>query len=178
MLSNDTRRAVENVEKAITQLESEEKTKIELFSINTEVLGPATSLSRARLISVSFFQADKDEMKIVYPGGDISPMNLVIGSGERDAEVLNARFFYQKISEESATYPIKTSEEAFDELKNGKGHIINHTGNNLNIVIKNVYLGFYAEGKQQQYLMPVIVFEGNNNFKAYVSAVRNEWIGN
>lgn len=154
----------------------DEKTKIELFSINNEVLGPAASLSRTRLISVSFFQTDKDEMKIVYPGGDISPMNLVIGSGERDSEVVNARFFYQKVSEESATYSIKTSEEAFTDLKNGKGHVINHTGNNLNIVIKNVYLGFYAEGKQQQYLMPVIVFEGNNNFTAYVSAVKDEWI--
>lgn len=154
----------------------EDKTKIELFSINSEVLGPATSLSRAKLISVSFFQKDKDDVRMVYPGGIHSPMNFIIGSGDRDPEVVNARFFYQKATEESATYPIKTADEAFEELKNGKGRVVTQTGNNLNIVIKDVYLGLYSEGKQQDYLMPVVVFEGNDNFIAYVSAIKDEWI--
>ncbi|MBP9716926.1 MAG: hypothetical protein KBD51_03200 [Candidatus Levybacteria bacterium] len=154
----------------------DEKTEVELFSINNEVLGPAESLSRAKLISVSYFQTDKDEVKMVYPGGTNSPMNLVIGAGEREPQVVNARFFYQRSTEESGTYPIKTAEEAFEELKNGKGRVVNQTGDNLEIVIKNVYLGLYSEGKQQEYLMPVIVFEGNNNFMAYVSAVKDEWI--
>lgn len=154
----------------------EEKTKIELFSINNEVLGPAESLSRAKLISVSYFQKDKDEIKMVYPGGTNSPMNIVVGSGEREPQVVNARFFYQRATDESATYPIKTAEQAFDELKSGKGRIVSQKGNNLSIVIKNVYLGLYSEGKQQDYLMPVVVFEGNDNFVAYVSAVTDEWI--
>ncbi len=154
----------------------EKKTKIELYSINNEVLGPAESLSRAKLISVSYFQQDKDEIKMVYPGGTNSTMNLVIGSGKENPQVVNVRFFYQKATEESATYPIKTAQEAFEELKNGKGRVVSQTGENLNIVIKNVYLGLYSEGKQQEYLMPVIVFEGSNNFMAYVSAVKDEWI--
>ncbi len=154
----------------------DDKTKIELFSINNEVLGPAESLSRAKLISVSFFQKDKDEIKMVYPGGKNSTMNLVIGSGDRESLVVNARFFYQKATDKSATYPIKTSQEAFEELKNGKGRIVSQKGDSLNIVIKNVYLGYYSEGKQQDYLMPVIVFEGTNDFIAYISAVKDEWI--
>lgn len=154
----------------------EDKTKIELFSINNEVLGPTESLSRAKLISVSFFQLDKDEIKMVYPGGTNSPMNLVIGSGERNPQVVNARFFYQKTTEESATYPIKTAEEAFEELKSGKGKVVTQKGDNLNTTIKDVYLGLYSEGKLQEYLMPVIVFEGTNDFVAYVSAVKDEWI--
>ena len=113
---------------------------------------------------------------MVYPGGKNSTMNLVIGSGERESLVVNARFFYQKSTDKSATYPIKTAEEAFEELKNGKGRVVSQNGNDLNIVIKNVYLGFYSEGKLQDYLMPVIVFEGTNDFIAYVSAVKDEWI--
>lgn len=178
---NDENTAISVAQSFLTTLDlypqdiDEEKTKIELFSINNEVLGPATSLSRAKLISVSFFQKDRDELPIVYPGGTSSTMNLVIGSGKENPQVVNARFFYQNVSEKSATYPVKTAQEAYEELKNGKAHVVSHRGN-LNIAIKKVYLGFYSEGKQQKYLMPVIVFEGNNDFIAYVSAVKDEWI--
>ena len=34
----------------------------------------------------------------------------------------------------------------------------------------------YLENKEQNFLMPVVVFEGDNGFIAYVSAVTDEWI--
>lgn len=154
----------------------EEKTKTELFTIKNGVLTKALSLSNTQLISVYFFEKDKDDMQIVYPAGTISSMNLVIGSGERNPQVVDARFSYQKISDKSGTYPIKTAGVAYEQLKKGEARIASHTGDELSIKIKKVYLGFYVEGREQKYLMPVIVFEGNNEYVAYVPAIKDEWI--
>ena len=156
----------------------EEKTKTEIFSINNGVITPALSFSNTKLISVYFSQKNKDDMPIVYPAGTNSTMNLVVAGGERDSQVVSGRFFYQKATDKSATYPIKTAEEAYDQLKKGEGYIATRNGNDLNVVIKKVYLGFYVEGREQKYLMPVVVFEGTNDFIAYVSAIKAEWIGN
>ncbi len=155
----------------------EGKTKTQLLTIDgSGVIIPATSFSRAKLISVYFFQKDIEDIPVVYPQGGLSTMNFTVASGVRGAEVIDSRFFYQKISDEGATYPIKTAANAFDELKTNKAFIVSHSGNDLGVLIKKVYLGYYIEGRAQDFLVPVIVFEGNNNFFAYVPAVTDEWI--
>ena len=105
-------------------------------------------------------------------------MNLVIAGGERNPQVVSGRFFYQKILDESSTYPIISAKDAYEKLAKGDAYIASHSGNDLNILIKRVYLGFYAEGHSQDYLTPVVIFEGNNDFIAYVPAVKDEWINN
>lgn len=155
---------------------NEEKTLTKLLTINNGVIEDATSFSKTKLINVSFFQNDIDGLPIAYPQAGLSSMSITIGSGQRNSEVVDARFFYQKTSDESATYPIKSSEEAYEDLKAGNAFVIAHSGGDLDILIKDVYLAYYIEGRQQQFLTPVVVFEGDNGFYAYVSAVRDEWI--
>lgn len=180
----DQKEAVSQAQSFLQTLElypediDESKTKTKLFAITNGVVSPSLSLSTAKLISVDFFQKSIDDMQIVYPAGPSSTMNLVIAGGESEPQVVSARFFYQKVGNKSATYLIKSAQQAFEELKSGKAYVSSHQGKNLNVVIKNVYLGFYIEGREQKYLMPVIVFEGTNNFVAYVSAVKDEWISN
>jgi len=154
----------------------DEKVVTKLLTISSGVVVPATSFSNAKLVNVYFFQKVKDKLPVIYPQGDLSTMSVTVGSGEREPEVVDARFFYQKISDDGATYPIKTAKEAFEELKSNKAFITSHQGTDLNILIKEVYLGYYIEGRQQDFLTPVIVFEGNNNFFAYVPAVKDEWV--
>lgn len=155
---------------------NDEKTLTKLLTINNGVIEEATSFSKTKLINVNFFQKDIDGLPIVYPQAGLSPMSITVGSGERNSEVIDARFFYQKPSAESATYPIKSSEEAYEDLKTGNAFIVAHSGKDLDIFIKDVYLAYYIEGRQQQFLTPVVVFEGDNGFFAYVSAVRDEWV--
>ncbi|MBI2621334.1 MAG: hypothetical protein HYW63_01645 [Candidatus Levybacteria bacterium] len=154
------------------------KTRTEFYDLNNGILGPVTNISKAKLISVYFFQKDIDDIVIVYPNGNASVMNLVVARGESGPQIVNARFFYQKVLDEGAAYPIKTAQEAFEDLRKGEAYIASYEGTDLNIVIKKVYLGFYVEGRSQDYLLPVIVFEGANDFIAYVSAVKAEWISN
>lgn len=149
---------------------NDSKTKTDLLLIKNYKLAPASNISEAQLVRVSFFQNDFNGLPVYYPNSLVSPMNFIVG---KDSEILEANFFYQKVSENSSTYPIKSAPEAFEELKKGQAYIA-LSPSVSKIKIKNVNLGYYFSEKKQEFLMPVIVFDGNN-FQAFVSAVRNEW---
>ncbi|MBI3069793.1 MAG: hypothetical protein HYY87_00615 [Candidatus Levybacteria bacterium] len=152
------------------------KTKTTLLSIKDQELVPATSLSKAKLIRVDFFQKDIDKLPIYYPNPKNSIIYALIAAGTFGSQIVEAKFFHHNISEVSSTYPLKTAEEAFSELKNSKAYLTSYFGNEENIAIKDISLGYYLSDKEQNYLLPVIVFEGNNGFFAFVEAIRDEWI--
>ncbi len=172
----------------------------QLFSIKNGELIPTTSLSKAQIIRVDLYQKDMEyelntgvtndqkvlkriEMKlpIMYPHPPYSTMSFLVGSGQGDARVVSADFVHQEIQlpakdEEEATYPLKAAQTAFKELKDGNAYIAAYNGADTQILIKDVYLAYYLGEKEQSYLMPVYVFEGENGFFAYVSAVSTDWI--
>lgn len=152
-----------------------EKTKTTLLSVKNSEILPATSLSTTQLIRVDFFQKDVDGLPIFYPNPLHSTVHFFIAGGNYDAQVVSANFFHQNISELSATYPIKTNEQVFEELKQGKAYIASYSGNDKEILLKKIYLAYYLSEEKQNYLMPIIVFEGNNNFYAYIHAIKDEW---
>ncbi len=155
----------------------EEKTKVEFGVLNNGTITPTTRIVTSDLATVYFFQKNKDDLPIVYPQSPNSSMRMLVGAA-REGNVYDGKFSHQNILDESATYPIKTSQEAFEELKNGKAHIANYSGSDSNIKIKNVYLALYSEGRLQEYITPVIVFEGNDNFMAFVPAIKDDWVNN
>lgn len=153
----------------------DKKTKITLFSIKNSELVKTTSLSSTQLIKVGFFQRDVDGKPIYYSSPPFSTMNVYVGGGKYDNQTIQADFFHQNIGTESATYPIKTADEIFNSLKNGEGFIASNN-NPDTVSIKNIFLAYYSGDSKQDYLMPIAVFEGNNGFYAYISAVKEEWI--
>ena len=162
----------------------------QLFNIINGDLVPTTSLSTTKVIRVDLYQKDieydidtvkkgaaKTKMKlpILYPHPPYSTMSFWVASGQNNAEVYASEFVHREIlitTDSPATYPIKTAQAAFDELKNGDAYIPSYLGLDKEILISNVYLAYYFGGGDQEYLMPIIVFEGQNNFFAYVSAVK------
>ena len=152
------------------------KTQTGLFSVKNYSIIPATSLSSTQVLQVNFFQKPFNNLPIYYPRFSISPLNFLVGQVDGQSQVVEANFFYQKPSSESSTYPIKTASQAFEDLKKGKGYIttlINSQSNKISI--NNVSLGYYVSEKKQDFLLPIVVFQGNN-FTAYVAAVTDEWI--
>jgi hypothetical protein len=176
----------------------------QLYSIQNDQLLPASSLSDAQIIRVDFYQKDikydmtagiqgdihtlkewKDPIPVLYPHPPYSTMSFWIGSGPSSPQVVQANFVHQDINltpnasdptAPLATYAIKSAQQAFEELKNGQGYVAAYAGSGTNILINNVYLAYYLGETQQKYLMPIIVFEGNNGFFGYVSAVSNDWV--
>ena len=153
----------------------QEKTTTVNYSIVNNALVPATSTSNTSIVKVDFFQKDLDNLPIFYENN--SNINLLVGKEQNQLKVVEAHYSHKNISDESSTYAIKTASDAFLDLKQGKGFISQKPQNTNNIPIKNVSLGYYMLEKRNDFLMPVIVFEGEG-FTAYVSGVKDEWTNN
>lgn len=154
------------------------KTKAILYSIGGGTLIPTSKISDAKITRVSFFQKNIDGFPIYYNRGISSTIDFLVGKEKNQLKVVDARFFHKNISKTISTYAIKTASQAFSELQKGKAYIAYKPANTVEFTIKQVLLGYYIGEDQQDFLMPIIIFEGSNDFVAYVSAVRDEWISN
>ncbi|HEV2339447.1 MAG TPA: hypothetical protein VGT05_01630 [Patescibacteria group bacterium] len=152
------------------------KTTASFFTINNSGLVPATSFSGTKIVRVDFFQKNMNSLPIFYPYAGESLMNILIGGGSSLAQIVNAQFVHKTILSDNATYPIKTSQVAYQDLQNGNAYIASLDFGVTSVTIRNVLLGYYIGDFNEQYLMPIIVFEGDNNFVAYVSAITDGWI--
>lgn len=187
-----------DVDLTITQNPTSDQTYAtapQLFSITSGQLEPTSSLSNAQIIRVDLYQKEIDytllagltqgassfskfnmTMPILYPHPPYSTMNFLIASGQGQPMVVSADFNHQSINTavtpaDQATYPLISAQEAYDELKAGKGYIAAYTGSGSQILINNVFLAYYVGDTQQSYLLPIIVFTGQNGFFAYVPAI-------
>lgn len=153
------------------------KTKVTLLSINGNTLLPATSISTTQLIRIDYFPNAIDNLPIYTSNPANSLIYSLIASGTADyPQVVEAVYYHRSVTKDKATYPIKSASDAYEELKQGKGYIAANPTESSNIVITNVSLGYYIDPSSQQYLWPIIVFQGDKGFYAYVSAVSNNWI--
>lgn len=156
----------------------ENKTKTTLYAIRESALIPTSKITNAKIVKVDFFQKDLNGLPIYYDKGISSIIDFLIGKENNEMKVVGARFSHKNISKTSSTYAIKTASQAFSELKKGKAYIAYKPANTVEFIIKKISLGYYIGEDKQEFLMPVVVFEGNDDFIAYVSAVRDEWISN
>ncbi|OGM24240.1 hypothetical protein A2715_00170 [Candidatus Woesebacteria bacterium RIFCSPHIGHO2_01_FULL_39_32] len=142
---------------------------------------PAISQSEANAIKVNLFRkgygAKNQDIPSVTP--DMPESNVWFIVAGRSRQIIAAEYHYFPIDKDKiATYPLKTSEAAFEELKQGKAFITNLpsiTGGS--VIIRKVYLSYYDAGQYAEYYQPVIVFEGDNNFYGFVPAVIDEHYG-
>ena len=137
-----------------------------------------SKFSDAKIVRVDFFQKDLEKMPIYYEKGVGSTINFLLGKENNEQKIVGGHYFHKNISQESSTYAIKPVSLAFLELKDGKGYIASKDPNIVEVTIKKVTLGYYIGELEQEFLMPVVVFEGDNDFAAYLSAVKGEWINN
>lgn len=156
----------------------ESKTRTTLYSVTESNLTLTSKATNAKVVKVDFSQKDVDSLPIYYDRGITSTLSFLIGKDNNKLKVVSARFFHKNISETFSTYAIKTASQAYSELQKGNAYIAHKPDNTVEFTIKKVSLGYYIGENKQDYLMPVIAFEGNNNFVAYVSAIKDEWISN
>ncbi len=150
----------------------ETKTKETLFAIQNGILVPAITIGSAQVVRVDLFQGNVDGKPIVYQSPATSPMNALVASGLYTGQVVEAHYFHQGYDKNSAsTYPIISASAALSELKNGKAFIVSFNGTTTQVLIGKIYLAYYMSDEPQQYLEPVVVFEGDNDFVAYLPAI-------
>ncbi len=154
--------------------------QVKFLTIQGRTLVDATSEASAQIVRVDLYQKSIDDLPIQYPNPPSSSINVLLSgtvTGSRQ-QVVEANYYHHTIdSANPSDYPIKTTQEAFDELENGKAYIAAKFTRDSEISIRDVYLAYYSGDDIQDYLMPIYVFiNEDNSFFAYVSAVQNDWI--
>ena len=147
----------------------------------TDTFTEVDNITQANVVEVDFFPPDINDFPIVVPKYYNSQNYVVMvfkdRSGVPDGKIIKAQVkYFDRDTSSSAPYPVKTGDEAWTEFISGKGAIVSAGANTgINIVIKEMFLGYYDPEEYQEFLQPVYVFLGDNDFAAYVPALANTY---
>ncbi len=91
---------------------------------------------------------------------------MIIGVNFKDLSINTASY---------STYPIKTGQEVIDSLNSGNYWIAKNVADK-NVTIRNIYLAYFEPMTLTNYLQPIFVATGDNNFVAYIPAISSNYI--
>lgn len=152
-----------------------EKTKITRLTIKDGKLEEVPSKSETYLIRVSFQRADIEKNPVISLDEKTTEVSVLLNSygTEIQKQVVGASVvFWNPDLTKGSPYPIKTSSTAFEELKSGKAQVLSKPYPEIQkIKIQHIYLAYFNPPNLQKYLQPIIVFDGENGFRAVVEAV-------
>lgn len=178
------------------QAEAETKSWLRQIGLNDEILNQgritvsyltfqsgqyvkAVSLSEADFVQTDLFRPNINELPVLTEDPGKGVVRLIFsGSAEAEMRIVQAEFNYFPVNtEETATYPVKSASQAWRELQTRQGYIAAIGNNPENVIsVRRIYLAYFDSTTPQGFLMPVIVFEGDNGFFGYVEAITNEWL--
>ena len=151
---------------------------VSFWKIGFDGLKSVTSLSEANIIRVDFFRENfSDGTKIVSSQVNSASVSvLVSGSQAEGRKIVEVDYKYANIDRELfSTYPIKTAEQAFNDLKNGNYWPASDVDNS-SVTIRKMYLAYFEPISLTNYMQPMFVFEGDGKFVAYVPAVTEKYV--
>lgn len=139
----------------------------------------AISLSEANFVKINLFRKTYNELPPVTADPNRGTIWFIVAGGDKNKSIIAAQYRYYPIDEKRfESYPIKTTQQALDELKAGKGYIANLGVNqDGNVTIRNISLAYYDSEESMQFYEPVFVFKGDRDFVAYVPAVTAQYYG-
>jgi hypothetical protein len=146
------------------------------YNVDTKELSITNSPEEANMVEVDFYRPDIDEHPIVSPKYFNSQNYVLMMFYENTYKVIRAQvLFFEKSTEQVGKYPLKTGQEAFEELKKGKAIVSQRPEGVKNLTIKEMILGYFDPDEYQEYLQPVYVFLGDKDhpFVGFVPAVAN-----
>jgi len=155
--------------------------------------------SEAQFAQVHLFR-NIENYKILGPDPRKGLLSATVGYLQKEASPLNyptiEAYYWEIDATPEASYPIISVEQAWNAVAQGKGVISNVTPKEFNpyegygstrideILINNIYLAYYETPKQQTYMQPIYVFDGNFRSSGtqggattvYFPAVTGEWV--
>jgi len=139
----------------------------------------ASSLSDANVTKINLYRKNYNNLpNVTKTRNQANVWFMFSGAKAIGEQVIAAEYKYFSIDEnKSGTYPLITAEAAWEKLKSGDAYFSNiESKSNGNITVRKVYLAYYDPDKFTEFYQPVLVFEGDDNFSAYVSAVSPDYI--
>jgi hypothetical protein len=137
------------------------------------------SLSELDFIRVNLLRKDVNKLPVLPPHPKKANVSALISkANDPTKRIIELNYTHFPIDYEVwGTYPLKTTTQAWDELKKGLGYVAELGDNESGfITVRNIYLAYYDPHIYQNYLQPIFVFKGDRGFLAYVPAISNEWI--
>ena len=160
----------------------------EFLKVEGQNLVRALSLSDGQLVQINLHRSpikynEDDEDGYIVVEADVNKSNIwfiISGANEREKKLIAGEHRYFPIGyDQFETYPIKTSQDALEDLQSGNAYIAN-LGLNVDgeVTIRDIYLAYYDPERPNQFFQPVYVFEDESTgFRAYVPAVTDEYYG-
>lgn len=129
-----------------------------------------SDVETAQVTKVALFLKAIENVPIEYNYNTDSDMVFFVASADKGSEIIHATYKETDINyENSSTYPLKTAEQAFQDLQQGNARILDLQTPDFVDIFK-VYPAYYVGEENKDFLLPIIVFEGKG-FKAYVNAI-------
>ena len=153
----------------------------EFLKIVNRELQKVSSQSEADFVKVNLFRSNIEEKIPSLPPNpkEANVWFILSGSQEKEKQIFAGEYHYFAIDKEkSGTYPIMTPEEAVDTLKRGEAYIAN-IGNvsGKNITVRRIFLAYFDPEQYTEFAQPIFVFEGDEDFTAYVPAISPKFYG-
>lgn len=140
-----------------------------------------TQLARnigANLVEIDFYRPNVDIFPAVSPSFFNSQNYvLLMINQEGEAKILKAQIkFFEKSDQQVGFYPVKTGDAAYNDLQEGRAWVISNPGDKQNVVIREMKIGYFDPDAPEDYLQPIYIFIGDDDFISYVPAVTEEYL--
>lgn len=152
--------------------------RVSFWKIEDNELRPVEAQAEANIVRVDFFRKNlPEEMRIVAADfGRASVSVLISGATVEGKKIVEVSYKQTNIDRESfETYPIKAATAAWEDLKVGN-YWPAADNSSKKVAIRKMYLAYFEPVTLTNYMQPIFVFEGDNNFVAYVPAVTEKWV--
>lgn len=155
--------------------------KEQLKDGRSEVYYNGGSLKDSSSAEATIWQDDVNKLKVVNGDFDKGLISATFTKYKNDKlKYSRLDYTYWPIDLNNfSTYPIKSVEVAFDELKAGKGVVVkedkNRLGDKSQVSITSINLAYFLAEEYNPYLQPIYVFEGEG-FVAYLPAVTSDYL--
>ena len=151
--------------------------RVSFWKIEGNGLKSVSSQSEANSARVDFYREELDGKSILSSNFGQASVSVLISGSKVDAKkIIGVNFKDMSINKASySTYPIKTGQEVVNSLNSGNYWIAKDATSN-NVIVRKVYLAYFEPINLTNYLQPIFVAEGDNNFVAYMPAVSSSYI--
>lgn len=143
----------------------------------TDALRVVNSAADANMVEVDFYKPDIEGIPVVAPKYFNSQNYVVLVFNDSGAHIAKSQVkYFRKSDDVFGLYPVKTGVTAWEQLKAGKGYVVSNLGTGSDVKVSKMFLAYLDLDSYAEYLQPVYVFLGNDNFVGYVPAIEDKYL--
>jgi len=148
--------------------------KVKFLKAIAGELTEAVSPSDADFVQVDINRSPlEDKFSVFTADAETGSIHAILSGQGGNASIVHFEFQYFPVDYLTrSTYPLRSTSEAWQLLQSGEGYVARPASRNTDLaVIRKVALGYYESFMYQEYLQPIYIFFGDDDFVAYVPAL-------